>query len=141
MHIRRSVEDTFAFISDLRNAPAWDFQTVDAYQTSDGPVGTGTRFRLVSNVLGYRLDLPYEILRYDPPRMLVIAGETAMLRYSDRITFAPQGSETRLTYETQLDLKGVLRLANPLLSLTFRWIGDAATRHMSETVERLAIGD
>ena len=138
MLIRRSADDTFAFISDLRNAPKWDPQTVEASMLSQGPIAAGTRFLLVGNLLGCKLKLPYEIRLYDPPRELVIAGQTAVLRYNDRITLAPHGPETYLTYEAWLEVKGFLRLANPLLPLVFRRIGDAATRHMPEAVERLA---
>jgi hypothetical protein len=138
MLVRRSVGDTFAFISDLRNAPSWDPQTIEAYQLSEGPIGAGTRFRLVGTVLGYKLDLPYEVQRYDAPHELVIGGETTMMRYSDRITLAAYGPDTRLTYEARLDLKGIFRLANPFLPLVFRKIGDAATKRMPEAVERLA---
>jgi hypothetical protein len=138
MLVRRSANDTFAFISDLRNAPAWDPQTVEAYKISEGTIGEGAQFCLIGKVMGFTLNLPYEIKRYDTPHELVIAGETAILRYTDRITLVPHGPECRLIYEAQLDLKGLLRLANPLLSLVFQRIGDAATRHMPEAVERLA---
>jgi hypothetical protein len=137
MLISRSTGDTFAFISDLRNAPTWDPQTVAAYKMSEGPIGTGTRFCLVGRLFGYRLNLPYEIGRYDPPRELVIAGETALLRYQDRITLVSDDLGTRLTYEAHLDLKGVFRLANPLLALLLPRIGDAATRGMAAAVEHL----
>src|SRR5215207_6346258 len=87
--IRRRPGDTFAFISDLRNAPTWDPQTVAAYKMSEGAIGAGTRFCLVGRLFGYPLHLPYQICRYDPPHELVIAGETALLRYQDRMTLVP----------------------------------------------------
>jgi hypothetical protein len=138
MFIRRRTGDTFAFISDLSNAPTWDPQTIAAYKMSEGPIRAGTQFCLVGRLFGYPLHLPYEIGRYDAPRELIIAGETALLRYQDRITLVPDDPGTRLTYEAQLDLKGVFRLANPLLALIFQRIGDAATRGMAAAVERLA---
>jgi dehydrogenase/reductase SDR family member 12 len=138
MLVRRSAGDTFAFISDLRNAPLWDSQTIEAYKISEGPIGAGTCFRLVGAVLGRKLDLPYQIQLYNAPNELVIAGETAIMRYRDRITLTPRGPETHLTYEAWLHLKGAFRLANPLLSLVFWRIGDTATRRMPEAVERLA---
>lgn len=138
MLIGRSAGDTFAFISDLCNAPTWDPQTVAAYKLDEGPIGPGTRFCLVGRLFGFPLNLPYEIGRYDPPHELVIAGETALLRYQDRLTLVPHDSGTRLTYEAQLDFKGLFRLANPLLAIIFQRIGDAATRGMASAVERLA---
>jgi hypothetical protein len=138
MLIRRSAGDTFAFISDLRNAPTWDPHTVEAYKISEGPIGAGTQFRLVGNVLGCMLDLPYEIQLYDAPHEIVVAGETAILRYRDRMLLTPQGTVVRLTYDARLELKGVLRLANPLLPVAFRQIGNTATRRMREAVERFA---
>lgn len=136
--IQRRVNDTFAFISDLRNAPTWDPQTVAAYKISEGPIGSGTQFRLVGRLLGYTLDLPYKVQLYRPPYKLVFAGETAVLRYSDRITLVADGPACCLTYDARLDLKGALALANPFFPLLFRRIGRSATRRIREAVERLA---
>jgi hypothetical protein len=138
MYIHRSAADTFAFISDLRNAPTWDAQTVAAYKLSEGPIGAGSSFLLVGNVLGFKLHLPYGIQLYKAPGELVFTGETAILRYCDRITLAPHGSGTNLTYDAWLELKGILRFANPLLSLLLRRIGYAATRGLPQAVESLA---
>lgn len=138
MLVRRSANDTFAFVSDLRNAPTWDPQTIQAYKISEAPIGAGTRFCLVGNVLGFTMELPYEIQLYNAPHELVVAGETALLRYSDRITLVPHGLACRLTYDARLDLKGAFRFVNPLLPIVFQRIGDAATKRMGEAVERHA---
>lgn len=136
LHIRRGVQQTFAFISDLRNAPAWDPQTTEVFKLTDGPIGAGTRFRLLGKVWGCTLDLPYVIEGYAAPHDLILTGETRWLRYRDRITLASQGECTQLTYDAQLDLKGALMIANPILGLLFRRIGDRATQRIPHAVER-----
>ncbi|MCG8423487.1 MAG: SRPBCC family protein [Proteobacteria bacterium] len=132
--IPQPIEETFAFISDFRNAPRWDPQTLEAYKVTDGPVGHGTSFLLVGTFLMNKLILPYEIVGYDPPRELTLFGQTNTLTYRDRIEFAPTGKQTQLTYNAQLDFKSILKLANPVLQLVFQRIGDRATRGMPRAV-------
>lgn len=49
--ISRSVEETFAFVSDFRNAALWDPRTYAVEKTTDGPIGVGTRFMLTGGML------------------------------------------------------------------------------------------
>lgn len=138
--IPRSVEDTFAFISDFRHAPRWDPQTLQAYKVSDGPIGRGTRYLLIGEFMWQKLILPYEIVGYKPPKdsasgELILVGETSTISYRDRIEFADAGAgRTRLTYDAHLDFKGILRVGDVALRQVFQFIGDKATRGMPQAV-------
>lgn len=136
LRIRRTIDEVFELVGDLRNAPAWDPQTIAVTKLTSGPVGVGTRFLLIGRVAGLRLELPYEVEQHDPPHGLVLVGGTARLRYCDRITLCPEDGGTRLDYDATLELVGRLRVAEPLLRLVFGWIGARATRRMAEAVER-----
>lgn len=133
--IPRCVEDTFAYISDFRHSPTWDPQTLQAYKVTDGPIALGTRYLLIGAFLTQKMILPYEIIEYDPPHTLALFGETDHLSYRDRIGFEAEGNDrTRLTYNAQLDFKGILRIGEPALQLVFQHIGDRATERMPEAV-------
>ena len=69
-------------------------------------------------------------------------GENATVVSHDRITFAATLTGTRLTYDADLRLKGLLRIADPLLGLAFRRIGHRAP-YLAHTVVdgRIRYGD
>jgi hypothetical protein len=139
------VEDTFAFVSDFRNASLWDPRTYAVEKTSPGAIGLGTRFTLTGGVLSKHLvrrlhipesmasmPLPYHVVQYDPPHSFALEGESAVLRYRDALEFSPAdgGACTELHYTAELRLKGLLVIGEPLLGLVFRRIGNDATRDL-----------
>jgi hypothetical protein len=128
----------FAFVSDFRHAPLWDPQTRSAEKLGDGPIGIGTRFVLVGGVAGLRMELPYEIVAFDPPHRLVLEGSTRWVRYRDQITFEADGPGTRIVYDAEMELRSALRIVGPLLPLMFDRIAEAATRGMPRAIEQHA---
>ncbi len=123
-------EAAFAFVSDLTHAARWDPRVERAEKLDPGPVRRGTRFVLVSRVLGVPVELPYEVEELEPGRRVVFRGRSRTLRYRDEIHFAEVAdvapARVRLTYDAVISLRGPLALANPLLALVFRRIGDDA---------------
>lgn len=152
LEIPCTIAETFAFVSDFRNAPSWDPQTLEAYKISDGPIGLGTRFLLVGVFLGkffggQKMLLPYEIVAFEPPHLLALEGETTSMRYHDRIELSARGSShTQLTYDATLDLQGWLGRVNdlvervlpgrknPIFKHAFQLVGDRATERMPRAV-------
>lgn len=143
-----AIQDTFAIVSDFRNAAKWDPRTYLVEKTTPDPIGVGTVFRLHGGMVSKssllaRLPiprsllarpLPYEVTEFDPPNRLVLAGESRFLRYRDVITFTAEGQATRLNYAAELTLKGPLAIGEPALRLMFKRIGDDATRDIAATV-------
>lgn len=136
----RPVDAVFEFVSDFRHAPLWDPQARAAEKVTEGPIGIGTRFVLIASVASMRATLPYEIVAYEPPRRVVLEGATRWLRYRDTITFEGEGAGTRIVYDAQLELRSVLRIMHPLMSLLFERIAEEATRGMSRAIELHAGG-
>jgi hypothetical protein len=57
--VRRPVDEVFAYLADFSNTEKWDPGVVSAKKCGDGPVTTGTRFKVVSEFLGQELPLDY----------------------------------------------------------------------------------
>jgi hypothetical protein len=147
--IRRPLAATFAFVTDLRNAPSWDPRTYDAKQITPGHIGLGTRFvlrgGLISRTTLERLHVPdwlrqaseldYEVVSFVPRREMVVRGETAVLRYEDHMVFSAEGDATRLHYLATLELKGALEVGDLLIDPIFDVIGSEATRGIPGAVE------
>jgi hypothetical protein len=147
--IPRPLAATFAFVTDLRNAPRWDPRTYEARMVTEGAVRLGTRFVLlggpltretlerfhVPEALRGASELPYEVVSFIPQREMVVRGETSALRYEDHLVFSAEGDATRLRYMAMMTLRGVLELGEPLLGPIFDRIGADATRGIPAAVE------
>jgi carbon monoxide dehydrogenase subunit G len=90
----------------------------------------------VAAFLGRRTSITYRIVDYDQPNAVTFRGENSTVVSSDRITLAPAGAGTRIVYDAQLTLKGPLKLADPLLALAFKRVGDRALAGMRHALAR-----
>ena len=127
-------EEMFAYLSDFSSTQEWDPGVVEAQQLSDPPVHEGSEFRVVAEFLGRKTELIYRVVEYDPPAAVTVRGENSSVVSLDRITFEQVGENTRITYDADLALKGAFKLADPLLALAFRRVGDRALAGMRSTL-------
>jgi|tagenome__1003787_1003787.scaffolds.fasta_scaffold20688117_2 hypothetical protein len=123
----RERRDVAAYLSDFSTTQEWDPGVAEAQRLDDGPVGLGSRFRIVARFLGRRTELTYEIVRHDADALVALRGENASVVSLDTMRFSdtPAGG-TRVSYEADLTLKGPLRALDPLLGLAFNRVGDRA---------------
>jgi hypothetical protein len=144
--IPRAPAGVFSFVSDFRNAPRWDPRTYSAVMVTDGPIGLGTRFELQGGLLTKSVHaelpaflrgnevLPYTVVEFDPPRVVAFRGETKTTRYHDRIQLAEEQGGTRLIYDAELELIGILEFGEPGFQLLFEKIGRDATEPIPAVV-------
>ena len=144
--IPRLPAEVFSFVSDFRNAPLWDPRTYSAVMVTDGPIRVGTRFELRGGLLTKSVHaelpamlrgdgvLPYEIVELEAPRVVALRGETKTTRYHDRIHLSSEGGGTRLVYDAELMLTGVLEIAEPAFQVLFEKIGTDATQPIPAAV-------
>jgi hypothetical protein len=135
LHTARSPEDTFAYLSDFSTTAEWDPGVLEAERLGEAPVREGTEFRLVAIFLGRKIPLIYRIIEYDPPSAVTFRGESSTVLSLDRIVFEPSRGGTRIVYDADLALKGAFKLADPLLRLAFRRVGNRALSGLLRTLE------
>jgi Polyketide cyclase / dehydrase and lipid transport len=116
----------FAYLARFDRAAEWDPGVETGEMLTPEPVGVGSQFRLVARFLGRRIPLVYEIAEYDRDERIVLRAENHSTRSVDTITFEDDARGTVVVYDAQLDVKGIGRLADPLLAIVFRRIGDRA---------------
>jgi carbon monoxide dehydrogenase subunit G len=128
MHVRTPMPpgEAFAYMADLSNFAEWDpgVDSVEQVQ-GDGP-GPQASFDVAVKALGRSITLRYDTITYEPPVTVVAFAESSLLTSHDSITIEPDGSGSIVTYDAVLKLKGLLGLADPLLGLSFKRIGDRA---------------
>jgi len=130
------VEQAFDYLADFSNTAEWDPGVVEASRLDEGKIGVGSRFRVVTSFAGRKLRLVYEISELDRPNRLVLTGGDDSLLSTDEICFVRRGEGTRVTYEARVELRGVRRLADPLLQLAFQRVGQLAARGLRQRIDQ-----
>ena len=115
--IRRPPEDVFVFLRDKDRHPQEPGSPVLVLEkTTSGPVGVGTRYREVVQMLPFvRGEILSVITHYEPGARLEEdfegAGMTGHLAYQ----FTPENGGTRLEQRESVQTQGVLRLFSPIM--------------------------
>jgi hypothetical protein len=120
------VEDAFAFMSDFSNAMRWDPGVLAARRLDTGEVREGSSFDLTVAFAGRKMTLRYTVQSMKAPQQIVFVASTSLLESVDTLTFTPRGETCRMAYDAKFRLKGLASVANPLLAVSFRRIGDRA---------------
>ena len=64
-HICRPLSEVFAFVATPENDFQWQYGTLASAQISRGELGTGTLFRVVSHLMGRRVETTYEVIIFE----------------------------------------------------------------------------
>jgi hypothetical protein len=91
----------------------------------DGP-GLGSAYDVEVRTGPVPLVLRYEVVEWEAPCRLLLVARTRTLQSVDEIRVEPAGAGAVVTYDARLDMRGALRVANPLLKLAVGRIGDRA---------------
>ncbi len=130
----RSADETFDYMATFSNAAEWDPGVLAGDQLDPGPVGVGTRFRLVVSFLGRRLPLTYSITGYAAHHEVVLVATSRLLRSTDRIVVTPAGAGASVSYDADIQLRGPLRLLDPVMSRGFRVVAGRAVAGLERTL-------
>jgi carbon monoxide dehydrogenase subunit G len=127
---------TFDHLSDFANAAEWDPGIVEARRLTPPPTVAGSRFEVVALFRGRRQRFEYVVTELAPGSRVALRGEGEKARSDDLIEVSAGPAGTRVTYEADLRLKGVYRLAEPFLGSTFRKMGDDALDGLAARLAR-----
>lgn len=130
-----SPEEAFDYLAQFDHVADWD-PGVDGARALDDEVAQGSRFEVVVSTLGRRIPLEYRIVEMERPHRVVLVADASTFRSRDVITVTPTADGCSVTYDAELELRGPLRLADPLLVLAFQRIGDRAAEGLREAVGR-----
>ena len=122
----KSVEEAFAYMSDLRNFASWDPGVLTVTQVAGDGGGPESIFDVAVKSVGGGTVLRYETVEYDDPGNLLVEARNSKFTSIDRITVVAKGEGSIVTYSAELLLNGCLSPLNPLLGLVFNRIGDRA---------------
>ena len=139
VELARPPEVVAPYLAEFDHLPQWDPATVRVTSRTPGPLAVGTTYEVVSAFRGREIDLRYEVTEYDPPRRIVLRGDSDSVEAIDEITFEPSGAGTRVTYVARFSFKNPLVrwLAPLVLRGAFRRLGREAAAGMRDAVNAL----
>ena len=133
--VPRPPAEVFDYLADFSTTEEWDPGIVRATRTSEGAIGVGATFDLVSIFRGREVPVTYEITEYDPPNRFVIVGSNQRFTGIDEISFSPEGDGTRIHYTADFRMKGIAKLFEPFLGGVFEKLSAEAMEGLVETLD------
>ena len=125
--------DAFSDIADLANIADWDPGVTTSVQVvADGPSPDAEYDVTLSTG---SMTLRYVTTEYRGPRSVTYTAESTWFTSIDTISVAPADQGSVVTYDATLRLPLLLRVADPVLGLVFRRIGDAAAQGLRARLE------
>jgi len=128
VHVRspKPPVESFAYMADLSNFAEWDPGVVKVEQIEGDGAGPDSVFDVAVKGIRGPMTLRYHTTAFDPPGSIVARAQSRLLTSLDTITVVGDGTGSVVTYDAELTLNGPLRVADPLLGLSFKKIGDRA---------------
>jgi len=121
VQVSRSVEDTFAFLNAAENHARFIPNMVEFNKTSSGAFGqVGTTIRGVLRFLGFKMELPYEIIEHEPNRRLAMKGILGPVLFEDGYILSPSENGTQIKFWLELTPTGLSKVMNPFAGLIGR---------------------
>ncbi len=99
------------------NDPEWVSVALSHERTSPGPMVVGATTREEIGFLGWRARYTWEVSEYGPPRSIAFRSTSGPMTGRISMRLEPDGTATIVTLVGENELKGVHRVAGPLLTL------------------------
>lgn len=126
IEVTRPLDEAFGYVADFTTAAEWDPGILSSRRTS-GDGGVGTTYAVEAEFRGRTLPFAYTVTALEPGRRIVLRGEGDKATSDDDIAFeATADGGTRITYDADLRMKGVLRAVEPFLGGAIRTMGAKA---------------
>lgn len=138
IHTPASPEAAFAYLADFSNCRFWDESVPTARRLGQGPIERGERFEVTVELAGQRTLFDYELVELEPERLIVLRAETDRLRSLDTIRVEPSGRGSRVEYDADLRLKGLLHAFDAALHVGFQFVGRQAGEGLERALAALA---
>jgi len=134
--VDRPLARVWAYLSDFRSTNDWDPGTVTTELIS-GDGGTGTVYHNTSKFLGRETEVVYTVRRYEPERLIQLEGVNDTVTTTDTMTFEGDEARTQVVYRAEFEFKGAAKLAEPLLPLPLKKLGDDAAKNLEQALAAL----
>lgn len=137
--INRPVEEVFAYVSDLTNAPEWQTGLLEVRRTTTAPLGVGTQFTFVRKFLGRKLEASNVFTVYSPHEIITFVTTSGPVAVEASYLFQTQAAGTQMTCRMAMKAEGFSRLAEPLIAASVRREMSAEFGYLKDLLENRAV--
>jgi len=113
--IDKPVKDVFAFVTNPNNMSKWNSAVVSMQQITPGPVGMGTKFKNVGEMLGRRIEGEMQVVAFEPDTKYGFQMNAGPMQVNVILTFKTVGTGTKLNLNAQGNPAGVFKLAEGVM--------------------------
>lgn len=135
MVINRPPGEVFAYVTRYENDPIWLGAIVESVQTSQGPIGVGTRLRRTGRVLGRHLPTTAEIIEYVPGSKSCFKSLSGPLPQIETRCCAPIAGGTCFTFSVEGYPGRLFRLSEASLARIIRHQVEADLNNLKVLLE------
>jgi carbon monoxide dehydrogenase subunit G len=128
-----SAEEVWDYLADMRSVEEWDPSVEEVELVGGQPRTEGARYDLEVRFRGRSIKLPYRVVEVDRPHRVVFEAETDALTVRDEARIEPTGpSASSVTWDADLQLRGIRRLLDLPLRAFFHRLGEDARNGLGE---------
>jgi carbon monoxide dehydrogenase subunit G len=135
----RPVHEVFDYLSDFQNGPQWQSGLQGVGRITEGPIGVGTRFTSVRKAMGRRMESGIEFTAFELNKRFAIKSYSGSSPFKQTFQFEQEGEGTRLNSTFELELGGLMNLAEPLVAPRVRREMKADFDTLKEIIESRVI--
>jgi len=136
--IARPIEDVFVVLTDVERTGTWFPGDVEEHWTSPPPHGVGSTRHAVVRMFGRRSENDAVATEYDPPRRAAMRGTSPNAPFHVTLDFRPEGDATHVAVTSEITLRGVARVAGPLISAIY---GRGWARGLANLKQKMESGE
>jgi carbon monoxide dehydrogenase subunit G len=135
--VARSASEVFERLTRIEDLPRWQPAIVEARLTSPGPLGVGSRVRIVvSTAPGRREEAEGTVTEFASPERIGIAATAGPADIAARVVITPVGeSACRVGLATTIKLGGLLRFVEGMARSKIEAEAPAAAAAFKEWLE------
>ena len=129
-------ERIFAFLADIENLPHWQPGVIAARRITEGPMRVGAMARVMTLVIGQRIEADIKVIELDEPRHLAFETEVSGVRAVASVDVAPIGpGRSEVVVRLQVQASGFMKFAEPMIVGTAESELDGALDNMRTALE------
>jgi carbon monoxide dehydrogenase subunit G len=133
--INRRLEDVFEYVARGENWSEWATELVESRKTSEGPLGVGTTFVHVAQMLGQRIENGYEVSEYEPNRKITLKAISGPIPATAAVAVESVNGGTRVTLSATGEAAGFFKLGEPLIARALDRQQDANLATLKDLLE------
>jgi uncharacterized membrane protein len=136
--IGRPIEEVFTYVVDAATWPKWQEGLLEAEQTSEGPVGSGTTFRGTNQMMGQKMEWTSEVTEFETNKKVghrIISGPMSV---QQALTFEAADGGTKFSLVAEGETGGFFKMAEPLVNRMMKKQLEANLARLKEILESQA---